>query len=114
MAHEEGWTIQGSYGIVPTRTVKVGNQRQLLMDRFIVEDWCECRRVVHQPVRHLENPLISCSANEPQSADTRAWPTTREQGLFRLWVHSGTPRGCRPSSLRLKSQSAPTRSRRYL
>ena len=95
MAHEAGWTLKVSYAVVPTTPARVGNQRQLLMDRHVVEDWRECRRVVHQPVRHPDNPLITCGADEPHAVGHPSVIHDDEEGLFRLWVHGDILRGSR-------------------
>eukprot|EP01051_Picozoa_sp_SAG22_P014954 SAG22_NODE_1888_length_3374_cov_7.623511_2_plen_478_part_00 len=53
-------SMVGSHRIVPTAAPALAlGQRQLLMDAATVEDSMGCRRVVHQPVRHAANPLLS-------------------------------------------------------
>ena len=79
-------TIKQSYCIQPLPPVRIGNQRQLLVDSFIIDDCWNCRRTVHQPEKHECNPLIAPST----PADGRGMPFTSvlhdpDEGLFRLW-----------------------------
>ena len=55
------FSIKGSYGIIPSEPIEVGSRRQLLLDDFIVDDWWNCRRTVHQPEKatiegHIDLP----------------------------------------------------------
>ena len=103
MDYEPGWTFQGSYGVVPTEPLEVGNRRQLLMDRYVVEDVCECRRVVHQPERHSANPLITCEADELETDSREHLGPFRfvsaahdaEQEVYRMWALCSILRGDR-------------------
>ena len=61
-----GFSIEGSYAIIPSEAIKVGHRHQLLMDDYIVEDHWYCRRTVHQPVKHPKNPLITPKAPSEQ------------------------------------------------
>ena len=55
----QGSTYRGSHYVIPGRPVAVGHQRQLLLDDYIVEDQWNCRRMVHQPIKHPDNPVVS-------------------------------------------------------
>ena len=80
------FSIKGSYSIIPSDPVKVRNERQLLMDDYVVDDWWDCRRTVHQPEKHLENPLIV--PRKPWEGPGPGNGTVlydREIGRFRLW-----------------------------
>ena len=56
--HKGTQTLRGSHDICPGQPVEVGHQRQLLMDRQVVDDLNGCYRTVHQPVKHPDNPII--------------------------------------------------------
>ncbi|MBM3933439.1 MAG: hypothetical protein FJ319_03915 [SAR202 cluster bacterium] len=60
--------IEGSHNIIPSRPVDVGNRRQLLMDRHVVDSTWNMFRVVHQPKKHPNNPLIP---SEPTDKENR-------------------------------------------
>lgn len=80
------FSIKGSHSIVPSPPVKVGSQRQLLMDDHVVDDWWECRRTVHQPTKHPDNPLIR--PTEPWEGTGPGNGTVlydEQAGRFRLW-----------------------------
>ena len=51
--------IEGSYDVLPSTPVIVAHTRQLLMDDHVVDDAWGCRRTVHQPEKHSDNPLLS-------------------------------------------------------
>ena len=81
-------TLRGSHEIIPIEPVHVGHKRQLLMDRYVVDDLNGCHRTVHQPVKHPDNPIIS--AEQPyEGAGPNSWGTILrepETGLFRIWT----------------------------
>jgi len=81
------FSIKGSYSIIPTDPVSVGYQRQLLMDSYVVDDWWDCRRTVHQPEKLSENPLIV--PREPWEMMGPAYLTSfydEQIERFRLWA----------------------------
>ncbi len=82
-----GFTIRGSYSIVPTEPIKVGSERQLLMDDHVVEDCWHCRRTVHSPTKHPANPLIvptaSCEGSGPAYLNCFYDEHT---ACFRMWA----------------------------
>ena len=85
------WTLKGSYAIVPTKPLDIGNQRQLLLDNYVVEDVRACRRKVHQPTKHLSNPLFSTGPdglNPDWTAPYLSVIRDDDTGLYRLWVAS--------------------------
>ena len=85
------WTIKGSYAIVPTEPLQIGNQRQLLLDNYVVEDLRACRRKVHQPAKHPSNPLFSTGPeglNPDWTAPYISVIRDHDTGLFRLWAAS--------------------------
>ena len=85
------WTIKGSYAIVPTQPLQIGNQRQLLLDNYVVEDLRACRRKVHQPTKHPSNPLFSTGPeglNPDSTAPYISVIRDHDTGLYRLWAAS--------------------------
>ena len=85
------WTIRGSYAIVPTTPLEIGNQRQLLLDNYVVEDVRACRRKVHQPTKHPSNPLFSTGPdglNPDWTAPYISVIRDDDTGLYRLWAAS--------------------------
>ena len=88
----KGTSIEGSYALVPTQPLKLGHERQLLMDGYVVEDTAGCRRVVHQPTRHPSNPLIPGKAfldyEDTEGVGTPSVIYDSEQKLFRMWANS--------------------------
>lgn len=95
MHHDPGWTIKGSHGVIPTAPLKVGNERQHLMDDYVVEDCCACRRTVHQPKRHSANPLISSVPGEGGEFVHASVARDDEHNVFRMWVMSAISHGSR-------------------
>jgi hypothetical protein len=78
--------IEGSYKILPATPIEVGRERQLLMDRFIVDDAWGCRRTVHQPDKYEKNPLLSSeNAAEQSMADGGIVRFDALRGTFTLW-----------------------------
>ena len=62
------------------------------MDDYVVEDLAGCRRVVHRPRRHPDNPLISGTAYldyaDANAVSTPSVVYDRERGLYRMWANS--------------------------
>ena len=90
-ADSNQWTIQGSYAITPTTPLRVGNQRQLLMDNYVVEDRRACRRTVHAPRKHPANPLLSTGPRglcPDRSFNYASVDHDRKEGLYRVWISS--------------------------
>jgi len=77
--------IEGSYHIEPTPPVAVDNTRQLLLDDHVVDDVWGCRRTVHPPVKHADNPVIRSESLtvHPIVQGTVSYDPMR--GGFRLW-----------------------------
>ena len=59
-------TLRGSRDILPGKPVEIGSDRQLLMDRHVVDDINGAFRTVHQPVKHPANPVISSEAGKDE------------------------------------------------
>ena len=84
-------TLRHSRDIIPGEPVHVGRERQLLMDRHVVDDLNGCHRTVHQPVKHPANPVVK---GEMPYEDAGPYsfgtilrdPQTR---AFRLWAPVG-------------------------
>ena len=51
--------LRHSREIIATDPVQVGCERQLLMDRHVVDWLVGCYRTVHKPHKHEDNPIIS-------------------------------------------------------
>ena len=85
--YHSGYSFKGSHGIVPTPPVKVGNEHQLLMDAHVVEDSWACRRTVHRPEKHAENPVVT--PREPWETSGPSYLTTLyddETERYRIWA----------------------------
>lgn len=85
------WSLQGSWAIVPTTPLEIGNQRQLLMDDYVVEDRRACRRIVHQPEKHAANPLFSTGPGglcPDRSFNYLSVQHDDQSGLYRVWISS--------------------------
>ncbi len=87
----KGTSIEGSWSVLPTAPLEIGNRRQLLMDGYVVEDLAGCRRVVHRPRRHSGNPLITGGASldhrQTHVVSTPSVVYDRERGLYRMWAN---------------------------
>jgi len=56
------------------------------MDDYIVDDWWDCRRMVHQPEKHSSNPLIKPEKSWEGPGPGNGTVLYDEQiGRFRLW-----------------------------
>lgn len=80
-------TLRNSHDIRPIDPVTVGHERQLLMDRHIVDDVNGCYRTVHQPEKHADNPIVkaeeSYEVGGPLGCFVLRNPDT---GLFQMWA----------------------------
>ncbi len=83
-------TLRGSHDIIPGEPVKVGHERQLLMDWHVVDDLNGCYRTVHQPDKHPDNPLLRPEHPYEGTRLASFGTVIREPdtGQFRLWVPS--------------------------
>ena len=82
------FSIKGSYSVVPASPVKVGSERQLLMDDRVVDDWWDCRRTVHQPEKcpdHLVNwtGQENLDAHKGEAVRVHFW--LRDAELYSFW-----------------------------
>ncbi len=85
-------TLRGSHSIIPGEPVEVGHRRQLLMDWHVVDDLNGCRRTVHQPVKHPDNPLVGGAPG--QDHGPTSWGSVMRDpntGLFRIWTNATDP-----------------------
>ena len=86
-------SLRGSYDIIAVDPVQVGHEHQLLMDFHVIDDLNNCRRTVHEPVKHLDNPLI-----KPENLENGGDPglgivlQDPQTGRLRLWLRSGNPK----------------------
>lgn len=82
--------IEGSYNIIPTRPIDIGGDRQLLVDKHVVDSTWNCFRTVHQPTKHPANPLIPGGELMDKGSFSRAnWGTVLyddQFDRFRLWT----------------------------
>jgi hypothetical protein len=69
---------------------KIGRERQLFVDNYLVADAGAVRRTVHQPVKHPGNPIMV--AEEPWEKDKKVIVLQvlrdRQSGKFRMWYTS--------------------------
>lgn len=90
--HKRHLMIEGSYSIIPTRPIDVGQQPQLLMDNYLVDSSWNCFRRVHQPDKHSENPLVPGGEIASEGYKTPAnWGTVGFDEVaqkFRFWSTS--------------------------
>lgn len=86
-------TLRGSHDIIPGEPVEVGHQRQLLMDRYVVDDFNGAFRTVHQPVKHAANPVITGEPGKDEEGPHSFGTVLREPetGKFRLWTGTSDP-----------------------
>lgn len=80
--------IEGSYSIAPLPPIPVGNVRQLMFDRQIIDDAWGCERTVHQPEKYGKNPVLP---GEPQFGKVHfgsSYLFDEETRKFRLWASS--------------------------
>ncbi len=82
-------SIEGSPNITPTKPIKVGHERQFVMDKHLVDSTWNCFRRVHQPKKHPGNPLIP---GDKSTADGFRMPVQvgtvlydQDLGRFRFW-----------------------------
>ena len=57
--------IEGSYDILPSPPVEIGWQRQLLMDRHVVDSTWNLFRKVHEPQKYSGNPITDALRGAP-------------------------------------------------
>ena len=90
----KGTSLAGSWSVIPAKPLKVGDQHQLLMDGHVVEDIAGCRRVVHEPKRHPENPLISgtpfLDLEDAHVLGTPSIVYDQDQDIYRMWLNSSS------------------------
>ncbi len=83
-------SLRGSYDIIAIDPVQVGHEHQLLMDFHVIDDLNNCRRTVHEPVKHPDNPVIKPedleNGDNPYGGTVLQDPQT---GRLRLWLASG-------------------------
>ena len=86
-------TLRHSHKIVPTEPLEIGHERQLLMDRYVVSDLNGCRRTVHQPQKHPDNPLISPVQPHEGNGPIGHGTILRDpqSNLFRFWTPVNDP-----------------------
>lgn len=80
--------LRGSHDILPCDPVEIGHERQLVMDRWVVDDVYDCRRTVHEPVKHPDNPIISAE-HQYESLGPNSWGSVLREpasGKFRMWT----------------------------
>ncbi|MBI4623443.1 MAG: hypothetical protein HY736_09540 [Verrucomicrobia bacterium] len=80
--------IEGSHSIAPVVPIRVGNTRQLMFDRQVIDDAWGVERTVHQPVKYEKNPVLP---GEPQYSKAHFGSCFRfdqERSKFRLWAQS--------------------------
>ena len=90
-----GWTYKGSHCFVAIEPAQVGHERQLLMDQHVVEDTLGIRRVVHQPVRHEANPLITVGPDKGMCIGHANVVRDADDDLYRMWTENAILRGSR-------------------
>ncbi len=83
-------SLRGSHDIIAVEPVQVGHEHQLLMDFHVIDDLNNCRRTVHKPVKHSDNPLI-----KPEDLENRGDPglgivlQDPQTDRLRMWLRSG-------------------------
>jgi len=87
-------TLRGSHEIIPDQPVEVGHERQLLMDWRVVDDLNGCRRTVHQPVKHPDNPILTAEPPYEHIVFYSYGTILREPetGQFRIWTSAADRR----------------------
>ncbi len=79
----------------------VGDRKQLLLDDdFIVETATHVRRVMHQPEKHPDNPLVL--AEEPWELGhfgINGGSVMIEDGLFRMWYRTSWDASCSDAAM---------------
>jgi hypothetical protein len=66
--------------------LRIGNQRQLLIDDYLVEDRWGLTRVLHQPEKYLRNPVLL--KDKPWEGDVAYRPCVihdEDYGRYRMW-----------------------------
>ncbi|MDP7396765.1 MAG: hypothetical protein QF541_07840, partial [Lentisphaeria bacterium] len=79
----------------------VGDRKQLLLDDdFIVETATHVRRVMHQPEKHPDNPLVL--AEEPWELGhfgINGGTVMIDDGLFRMWYRTSWDASCSDAAM---------------
>lgn len=58
---EEYWKLEARLGAgteKPMESIDLGGQRQLFVDNYVVEHLENVKKVLHQPDKHLDNPIL--------------------------------------------------------
>ena len=67
----------------------VGSRHQLFIDDWVTESMKGCVRVLHQPVRDANNPVVGRDHPwETWGSDAKGVTYTPDDGLFRMWYRS--------------------------
>ncbi len=80
--------IEGSYSIAPATPLSVGNERQLFLDRHVIDDAWGVERSVHQPEKHGQNPLIPAEVGLSKSHSGTTVLYDPQTKRFRMWTRS--------------------------
>ena len=71
--------------------LRIGSQRQLLVDNHVLCDWWEVRRVMGKVRKHPQNPILEADqAREENAARTRGIGLNgvmfdEQEGVYKLW-----------------------------
>ena len=84
-------TMRGNRLLRPTPPVEVGHDRQLLMDRHVVDDLLGCVRQVRQPVKRAEGPVILAEHDYEDVGPNSFGSVLRDPqtGHYRMWACIG-------------------------
>ena len=76
----------------PPEVLKLGREKQLLIDDWAVAESRNIQRLFHRPQKHPDNPLIVPErAWEGESIHLFGGVERRDDGLFRMWYYAADP-----------------------
>ena len=89
---EEYWKLEARLGAgteKPMESIDLGGQRQLFVDNYVVEHLENVKKVLHQPDKHLDNPILRPERPWEERIEWANVIRDAEEGIFKIWYLTG-------------------------